>query len=403
MSKKNTLPMTIIGGGIGGLAAALGASEAGKKTAVLEQAPEFGEIGAGIQLAPNAMAVLDRFNLLNEIDKYAVYPQRLVLKDAYSGNELSELDLGKAFKERYGYSYTVMHRTDLHKVLLEACEKDSNITLLTNHKVIELDNNKEFIQITCDNGNTYEAESVIGADGLWSETRKHFVQDEAVCSEYVAYRGAIPMEEISEHADFDDVIMWVGPYLHLVQYPIRRKELYNQVAVFKSFQYRKEIEHSDEWGTPEELDEHFGRCVPVVQNAVQFMQRERRWPLYDRKPLNNWTDGRFTLLGDSAHPMLQYLAQGACQALEDASALADQLHDKNEVEEAFLAYQNERIPRANKVQQRARTWGDILHTDDSIATLMRNTYFQDRGAQDFEVVDWLYGHIVKQKEKTALS
>ncbi|SDH16629.1 salicylate hydroxylase [Alteribacillus persepolensis] len=400
---NNTLPMTIIGGGIGGLAAALGAADAGHKVAVLEQAPEFGEIGAGIQLAPNAMAILDRFNLLGELDKYAVYPQRLVLKDAYTGEELSALDLGDAFKERYGYSYTVMHRTDLHKVLLEACERNDDITLLTNHMITDIQRGPDSVTISCDNGKTYEADSLIGADGLWSESRKQIIDDEAICSEYVAYRGAIPMEEISEHADFDDVIMWIGPHLHLVQYPIRRKELYNQVAVFRSFNYTKEIEHTDQWGTPEELDEHFGRCVPEVQNAVTFMQRQRRWPLYDREPLEKWAEGNFTLLGDSAHPMLQYLAQGACQALEDADSLTNQLKENNSVEDAFQAYQQERVARANKVQKTARTWGDILHTDNDIATLTRDAYMKERDAQDFEIVDWLYGHFVNSTDKTTVN
>ncbi|WP_079527397.1 FAD-dependent monooxygenase [Halobacillus hunanensis] len=394
MIETTKIPFTVIGGGIGGLAAALGAAESGRQVYVLEQAPEFGEIGAGIQLGPNAMAVLDRFGLLGEIDKYAVYPKRLVLKDALTGEELTDLDLGDSIKEQYGYTYTVMHRSDLHKVLLEACEKNPSITLLTNQQVSKVENHDDFVTIECTSGEVYEAESLVGADGIWSKTRELFSQDEGVTEGYVAYRGAIPMHEISEHADFDDVIMWIAPNLHLVQYPVRRKELYNQVAVFKSFNYKK---GKSDWGTPEELDEHFGKCCPKVQKAVTFMSRERRWEMYDKEPINNWTENRLTLLGDSAHPMYQYLAQGACQALEDASYLTDKLNEygDEDINKAFNAYQEERMPRTAQVQKRARVWGDIIHADDPVARLMRDSYFKTRQSTSFEDVEWMYGYFKK--------
>jgi 3-hydroxybenzoate 6-monooxygenase len=380
----------VIGGGIGGLAAALGAAEAGQKTIVLEQAPQFGEIGAGIQMGPNAMAVLERFGVADDIAKSAVFPKRLVLKDVYTAKELSSLDLGGEFKAKYGFPYIVMHRSDLHRALLEACEKNPLITLLNNQIIETVEESDNGVSVTNKNGEEFIGKAVIGADGLWSKTRKYFSDDQPICSHYVAYRGTIPISEISNDANMDDVIMWIGPNLHVVQYPVRRGELYNQVVVFRSNNYK---ENSNDWGTPEEMDQVFKGCHPLVETALSFIQRQIRWPMYDREPIENWTKGNFTLLGDAAHPMLQYLAQGGCQALEDASYLADMLIEYGEnFEQAFLAYQEERLPRTAKVQRSARTWGEIIHAENPVSILLRNTLLEKKEAKDFEMIDWLYGY-----------
>lgn len=395
MSAAYEVPFLIIGGGIGGLATALAVAKNGQSVCVIEQAAEFSEIGAGLQLGPNAIAMLDKFGLLDAISEYAVYPQRLVIKDAMSGQELTALNLGAAFRERFGYPYVVMHRSDLHKVLLDACQKQPSIKLETNRTVVSAENLGDQAKVTCRDGSVYLAKAVIGADGLWSKTRKLLVDDEPICSEYVAYRGTIPISEISTHAGLDDVIAWIGPELHLVQYPVRRKELYNQVVVFRSHHYSKEVENTDTWGTTEEMDERFQGCCPAVRNAVSYIQRHRRWPLYDRNPIDSWTTGRITLLGDAAHPMLQYLAQGACQAMEDAVCLGEKLRNHGaDIEHAFSEYQQERIARTSKVQRNARKFGDMLHTKDDLTILLRNKLFSQRRDDDFQVVDWLYGQHV---------
>ncbi|HWO96213.1 MAG TPA: FAD-dependent monooxygenase [Bacillus sp. (in: firmicutes)] len=380
----------VIGGGIGGVAAALASAEAGHKTKILEQAPQFGEIGAGIQMGPNAMAVLDRFGVADEIAKVAVFPKRLVLKDVYTAKELAALDLGDEFKAKYGFPYIVLHRSDLHRVLVEAARKNPLISLVNDQVIETVEEDASGVTVTNQRGEQFTGKAVIGADGLWSKTRKYFADDEAICSHYVAYRGTVPIEEISSDANMDDVIMWIGPNLHVVQYPVRKGELYNQVVVFKSQNYKPD---SDDWGTPEEMDQVFEGCHPLVENALSFIQRQIRWPMYDRLPIDNWTKGNFTLLGDAAHPMLQYLAQGGCQALEDASYLADmlQLHGEN-FEQAFLAYQEERIPRTAKVQKSARTWGEIIHAEDPVSILLRDTLLEQTPAKDFEMIDWLYGY-----------
>lgn len=387
------VPFLIVGGGIGGLTAALGAARTGRRVTVLEQSPAFAEIGAGLQLAPNAMRVLHKLGLFDAIRDFAWFPKRLVLMDARTATELSALDLGQLFQERYGFPYAVMHRADLLNLLYEACQSTGCVELLPNKAVIStqiLDDEGGRVLITCQDGTRYLADGVVGADGLWSKTRRHFSDDEPVCEEYVAYRGTIPMEEIRSYARLDDVVMWIGPGLHFVQYPIRRGELYNQVAVFHSKRYTPD---SDDWGTPDELDEAFAPCCPQVRHAVTFMQRHRRWPMRDRRPIPSWTKGRLTLLGDAAHPMLQYIAQGACQAIEDAACLAEQLGAYGEdIPSAFAAYAAKRTQRTARVQRAARSFGDIIHTDNPTAILLRNHLFTNRPATDFSVVDWIYGH-----------
>lgn len=386
---SNVSDVMVVGGGIGGLAAALGIVESGKSVAVLEQAPEFGEVGAGIQLAPNAMAVLDRFGVLEDIFELAVFPKRLVLKDVYTAKELATLDLGKEFQERYGYPYIVVHRSDLHSVLLNACKKKPEQIKLFNNQVIQTAEECESgVVVTNQSSETFTAQAIVGADGLKSNIRKLFSDDELICSEYVAYRGTIPIEEVSD-ANLDDVVMWIGPHLHLVQYPVRRGELYNQVVVFKSYNYKPD---SDDWGTPEEMDKRFKGGHPLVEKAISFIERQIRWPMYDRLPLDNWTKGNITLLGDAAHPMLQYLAQGGCQALEDASVLADNLKQSDNYHTAFQNYQEERIPRTAKVQANARLWGRFLHAEDPLTLIMREKIFKEHTPKSYQVTDFLYGY-----------
>ena len=395
-----TNELVIVGGGIGGLAAALGAAEAGQKSIVLEQAPQFGEVGAGLQLGPNGMAVLDRFGLMEEISKLSVFPKRLVLKDVFTGKELVSLDLGDSFKQRYGAPYAVMHRSDLHRVLLEACEANPLISLKTNQQIEKVEEKDGQVVVTNANGGITTGKAVVGADGIWSKTRPNVSQDDVVPSGYVAYRGTLPIQELTDDLDLDDVIMWIGPNLHLVQYPVRRKELYNQVVVFKSYDYEPGSPNWREWGTPEELERRFAGSHPLVQNALSFINRQFRWPMGDRSPIENWTQGNITLLGDAAHPMLQYLAQGGVQALEDASYLADMLieHGDN-FAKAFQEYQQERQPRSAKVQTTARQWGEILHAEDPTTILLRNTIFESRTSLDYEITDWLYGGYKKKASK----
>jgi salicylate hydroxylase len=370
------------------LAAALAVARTGRAVTVLEKSPQFGEIGAGLQLAPNASHALARLGVLDAIAPYAVYPRRLLWRDARSGARVTALDLGATFRARYGHPYVVMHRGDLLDVLLAACRAEARIVLEPSREVIDVVEHDAGIRAVCADGTVFSGTALVAADGLWSRLRKLVCDDgEPVPAHYVAYRGTIPIGELWEGAGLEDVTLWTAPGLHFVQYPIRGGQLFNQVAVFRSDRYRAD---SNEWGLPEELDARFAVGCDPVQAGIARMRRDRRWTMYDREPIAQWSRGRLVLLGDAAHPMLQYLAQGACQALEDAVVLADALaaHDDSAV--AFLAYRDARYLRTARVQYSARLFGEIWHCGDVGATL-RDAMLASRADDDFAHVEWLYG------------
>jgi salicylate hydroxylase len=383
-----TLSTLVLGGGIGGLAVALALARRGRDVHVVEKASEFAELGAGLQLAPNASRALDDLGVLDAVAGFAVFPQRMVWMDAIAGTQVTALDLGEPFVARYGYRYIVMHRSDLLATLLAACRAHDRIALETDKDVVRVDDLGDVATVTFADATRYDAEVVIGADGLWSTARKAIEDDgEPICSQYVAYRGAIPIGEMSQHAGLDSVMLWTGPDMHLVQYPVRRGELYNQVAVFKSDRYRAD---SDDWGTPDELDAHFGAGTAPVRAALAKFRRNRRWPMYDRLPIASWSRGRIVLLGDAAHPMLQYLAQGAAQALQDAVALAEALTaHEGDVPAAFAAYEAARLAHTARVQTAARAWGEYWHLPLDAAAA-RNAVLGTRSPDDYGETDWLY-------------
>lgn len=392
MDQMRRIPFLVIGGGLGGLTAALALTCRGYQAHVLEQASVFGEIGAGIQLAPNASGVLDHLGVLDQISAYAVYPKRMLLVDALSGETLTAADLGTPFLSAFQYPYVVMHRNDLLTILLDACRQNDAITLETNRHVVAVEDLGDGARVTCADGSEYVCDALIGADGLRSVVRTVVIDaSEPVCEGFVAYRGAIPVEEVIEHGGLDTIRYWIGPNLHFIQYPLRRGELYNQVAVFKSDRYSPELDLED-WGTEAELEEHFAKTHESVRRSLTRIKRDRHWTMYDRPPNDNWTRHHITLIGDAAHPMLQYIAQGACQALEDAECLAEAVaHYEGDVDQAFRAYQAERIPRTTHVQRTARLFGDIIHCDGD-RRQHRNMVLAQRADDDYTHMDWFYSY-----------
>lgn len=381
------LPLLVVGGGIGGLATALAVARTGRPVHLLEQATQFTEIGAGLQVGANATRVIRQLGLLDAVEQVAVLPEQAVMRDATTGEVLTRLALGGTYRRRYGTPYIVMHRSDLLEILVAACTDEPLITLENDRSVVEVEVGTDDVTVGCADGSRYRAAVVVGADGLNSRLRRLFVQDEPVCSGFVAYRGTMPIDEVATSVDANDVVLWIGPRIHLMQYPVRSGALYNQVAVFHSPTFES---GSEGWGTPEELDAAYAGTVAPVRTSATSVSRDRRWPLFDREPLERYVRGRVVLLGDAAHPMLQVLGQGACQALEDAVCLADVLAEHDNVDKALAAYEDARLPRTTACQRLARPWADLWHHEDPLSIALRNRVLRMRADDDYSDVDWLY-------------
>jgi 2-polyprenyl-6-methoxyphenol hydroxylase-like FAD-dependent oxidoreductase len=386
----NPVDVVVVGGGIGGLGNALALTRAGMRVRVLEQAPQFGEVGAGLQLAPNATRILRGWGLLDEVVERGFLPRRLVLRDALDGRELTHLDLADA-ERRYGAPYVVTHRSDLHTSLIEACRR-GGVDLVTDAFVTDVEVCADHAVAVCANRRD-TGRVVLAADGLTSQLRRLLRDDEPVNSAYVAYRGAVPITDIPHRNDvtLSDVVAYIGPHCHLVQYPLRRGEMFNQVAVFRS---PRALAGEPDWGTPDELDAAFTRACRAVRAALPTLWRDRCWRMYDREPIDTWVDRRLALTGDAAHPMLQYLAQGACQALEDAHCMATLVGQHTGADglgwdTALADYAKTRTVRTARVQRTAREWGDLWH-GDGLFRAVRNALFTDRDPADYRYVDWLY-------------
>ena len=390
----DVVDVIVVGGGIGGLGNALALRSLGQTVRVLERAPEFSEVGAGLQLAPNATRVLAEWGLLEEVTAAGVRPRQLVFRDALDGAELTHLDLGEEFEKRYGSPYVVIHRTDLLDILARACAR-AGVELSPNSQVATVENRGGAAVVRLVDGREMRAGIVLGADGLRSTVRSHFADDEPIASGYVAYRGAFRTNELEVQLDADsmaDVVVYLGVACHLVQYPLRGGEMFNTVAVFQSPAF---LRGEQWWGSVDELDEAFTGTCPQVRQGIRSLWRDRCWPMYDRVPIDNWVDGRLALTGDAAHPMLQYLAQGACQALMDAQTLANivrgqQATDALDWDMALARYADIRKEPTARVQTTARFWGELWHVD-GMARLLRNELFQRRDKNDFADIDWLYG------------
>ena len=384
-----SVDVLVVGGGIGGLATGYALASAGHTVRLLERAQQFGEVGAGLQLAPNATRILDEWGLLDEVVAAGMLPGRLVLADAVTGRELVHADLGDAFRERYHAPYVVAHRSDVHRILLDACRR-AGVELLTGRTVERVETVSAWARTYCAGGEVHESRAVLAADGLTSTLRRSVVDDELICSGYVAYRGAIPVTDVPTEVNLTDVVAWIGPRCHLVQYALRRGEMVNQVAVFSSPAFAR---GDAEWGGPDELDAAFESCCHHVRAALPSLWRDRSWPMYDRLPTQQWVSGRLALIGDAAHPMLQYLAQGACQALEDAHSLATESvkaggAGATDWDGALAGYVATRMPRAGRVQTTARTWGQTWHVD-GVGALLRNELFATL-TDVHHYTDWLY-------------
>jgi len=390
------LPILIAGGGIGGLATALVLARDGHRVTVLEQAASFGEIGAGIQLGPNIFRMFAWLGLTDVVSKVSFFPPGLGMNDVCTGEKVVRVPLGDVARATYGFPYGVIYRADLHQVFLDACAAQENVTLRTSAKLESFVQSGSSVRVHLSGGEVMEGAALIGADGIWSKVREAVVGDgKPRVSGHIAYRAVLKREDVPAHLWSDDVLLWGGEKTHLVHYPLRRGELFNLVAVFHSNKYD---EGWNTFGDTAELTERFSRACPQVQELLGKIETWKMWVLCDREPVKNWTDRRVTLLGDAAHPMLQYLAQGAGQAIEDAVVLREALRSTHgDVAPAFQKYQQARYLRTGRVQLTARLYGDIYHAA-GVQRELRNQLFQSGNeSAGFAGLQWMYDGIEPSK------
>lgn len=391
-------PFLIAGGGIGGFAAALALAQKGFESIVVERENALREAGAGIQLGPNGFRMFDTLGITDAVRANAVFPDALVMMDALDASQVTRVPLNtREFNERFEYPYGVIYRPDLHDTFIEAAKATGKVDVRLGSKVETYEDSGSGVRLLLDNGAVIEGCALIGADGLWSRVRETIVGDgRPRVSGHIAYRAVLPEAEMPPENHKNEVILWAGPKTHLVHYPLHRGDIFNLVSVFHSDAYE---EGWDVYGDVDELNNRFAGQRTEVLGMLDKIESWRMWVLCDRDPVKNWSTGRVTLLGDAAHPMLQYLAQGACMATEDAVCLAHHATANNDPADAFLAYQADRYLRTARVQMTARLYGDIYHAAGPVAEL-RKTMLSGRSAeQAYNGMSWLYSGVNAQGQQ----
>ncbi len=383
------LPVLVAGGGIGGLAAALALTRQGFEVKVLEQAPEIGEIGAGIQLGPNAFHAFDALGVGDKTRARAVYTDYMVMHDAIDETQVGKIPTGEAFLKRFGNPYAVIHRVDVHLSLLEGAKETGKVEILTSTRAARIEQDANGATIIDQNGKAHRGLAVIGADGVKSVVRAQYVNDPARITGHVVYRAVVDKKDFPADLQWNAASIWVGPNCHLVHYPLRGGEQYNVVVTFHS---RKQEEWGVTEGSKEEVQSYFQDICPKARQLIDLPKSWRRWATADREPIGRWSFDRVTLLGDAAHPTTQYMAQGACMALEDAVTLGEALrkHD-NDFGKAFDLYQRARVARTARIVLSGREMGRIYHAK-GVERLVRNDLWRGRTPERYyDAMEWLYG------------
>ncbi|MEM5313332.1 3-hydroxybenzoate 6-monooxygenase [Paraburkholderia sp. JHI869] len=379
----------VVGGGIGGLAAALALARANVRVLLLEQAPQIGEIGAGIQLGPNAFTALDALGAGEAARNRAVFTDSLTLMDATNAKPVARIETSERFRERFGNPYGVIHRADIHLSILEAVKDNPLIQFRTDTQIKSLEQNEHGVTVIDQHGERYSADAVIGCDGVKSAVRAALIGDEPRVTGHVVYRAVVDVENMPKDLQINAPVVWAGPHCHLVHYPLRGGRQYNLVVTFHS---REQEVWGVRDGSKEEVLSYFEGIDALPRQMLDRPTSWKRWATADRDPVEQWSFGRATILGDAAHPMTQYVAQGACQALEDAVTLGEAVKAADgDFVEAFKRYEAVRIPRTARVLYSAREMGRIYHAK-GVDRLVRNALWVGRTQDQFyDSLQWLYG------------
>lgn len=382
------MDLVIVGGGIGGLAAALAAVGRVESIVVLERYEEFGEIGAGMQLSPNAFVALAELGVVERVRRASVPVRELLLLDAFTGSSLARLPLDETFEREFGAPYAVVHRGELHRALVDACRAEPSIRLATDAHVVGFSEENDSVETRLADGRAVRSSCLIGADGLRSVIRSQLLGDGAPrLSGHVAYRALVAAEDFPSGLVRDAAVLWAGPAMHVVHYPLVGGSAFNLVAtavagVAEYFAGRETTRNT--------VLAQFSGVADELSALLEVPTSWRAWALCDRPPTPRWTSRRVGLLGDAAHPMLQYAAQGACQALEDAVALGAALSE-HEPAHALSRYEAVRSGRTARVQQLARWLGETVYHATGPAAIERSVMLDAMTPMALrEAARWLY-------------
>ena len=392
------MKIAVIGGGIGGLSAALGLLKAGFDVHVYEQAPLFGEIGAGIQISPNASRLLRRLGLGTALEQYGVRPGAVHQKRWDDGRTLQRAPLGPEIEARFGAPYYHFHRGDLAALLAAAMPGER---AHAGHRLVGIEEKGERVVARFDNGVSIEADLLIGADGIHSKVRAlTFGPEKPRFTGCVAWRGLVPAERIA-HLDIEVASHnWMGPEAHCVHYWVSARRLMNVVCI---------VEHgtwtNESWTDKGEVADVLARYEgwhPTVRGLIEAFPETFVWALHDRAPLPEWTRGRVALLGDACHPMLPMMAQGAAQAIEDGGALTSILSAlPADLPAALRRYEALRKPRATRLQQASAANRVRFHLPDGPKQQERDAAMAGSGDRSLDAMTWLYGHDAADMPTTA--
>ena len=390
----------VTGGGIGGLAAALALGRAGCEVRLFEQADAFSsEVGAGIQLGPNATRLLHSWGLGQALAAVAAFPDKLQVRSATTGHTLGELPLGPAMQTRYGAPYATVHRADLHALLLRAVQQQGSTRLHVRRPLLAFSQTPDAVVVQTPDFPDIEADALIGADGLWSAVRQQLLLDAPpLATGHLAYRALVLQSDLPEALRSQHVTVWLGPRLHIVQYPVRGGQQLNLVAIV----HGQLPDGADPWDNSvqaanmaADLGTALAGNCPALMAQMAAVPRWRRWALFERPPMlgaHQHAVGRVALLGDAAHPMRPYLAQGAGMAIEDAAALGDAWRGVTraaEVPTALQQFAHARWQRNARVQAKAKRNGEVFHATGPLRW-GRDTAMKLLGRRLLDM-PWLYG------------
>jgi 3-hydroxybenzoate 6-monooxygenase len=387
----NDDPILIVGGGLGGLTTALALARRGISTRVLEGAPEFGAIGYGIQFGPNVFHVFERLGLMEQVLAVADTPPAVLMYDAIDGKELVRIPTGPSLRARFKYPYIVVHRIDLHNVLIDACRHNDAIELVADAMVTGFEDRGDAVAVTTADGRNFSGVALVAADGFRSLFRAELIADgEPRPVGYVALRTIIPIADLHADVPRHDVVLWGGPGCHIVHYPLRHGTQFNIVAVFRTSTY---AEKGDATSYRAELERAYADVHPAMRSLIAMLDLQWRRAVADRDPVRHWHRGRIVLLGDAAHAPLQSLAQGAGMAIEDGLCLGELIHAAGgDYPAAFRRFEAARLVRTARVQLESRAlWDSFYHLDQGITRDVRNaTVAGWDEAHLFNCLAWLY-------------